>query len=123
MIVNYGYLAAMAANPAHLTLRLATSEPIELGDFVGAFTSLANEFERFMQSNYPNTRVEPQFYVKEVRRGSFEADIITNAVAATITHMDQILILEDFIKRWGTRLARISHTAWAFNKNKDRLPG
>ena len=40
-----GYSKLMNDQPAHLTLKLDTSEPVEIGDFVGAFTSLANEFE------------------------------------------------------------------------------
>jgi hypothetical protein len=107
MIDHKGYLEAMAENPAHLTLKLDTSEPVELSDFVGAFTSLANEFEGFVESAYPGTKLDTRIYVREVRSGCIEADLITGfgqlAVAA-ITHMDQIIVLEDFIRRWGMRV-------------------
>lgn len=108
MINHKGYWEHMAENPAHLTLKLDTSEPVELGDFVGAFTSLANEFERYVESAYPGMKTDPRIYVREVRSGCIEADLITGVgtmLATTITHMDQILILEDFIRRWGVRFS------------------
>jgi hypothetical protein len=93
----------MGENGAFLTLTLDGEQPIELGNFVGAFTSLANEFERYVHQEYPDTRADPRMYVREVRRGSIEADMITGIAITAINHMDQILILEDFVRRWGVR--------------------
>lgn len=90
-----------------MRLKLDTAEPIELGDFVGAFTSLANEFERFVAETYPDAKTDPRMFVREVRSGCVEADMITGlttAAATVINHMDQILILEDFVRRWGRRM-------------------
>jgi len=104
------YSALMGEQPAHLTLKLDTAEPIELGDFVGAFTSIANEFERYVADTYPGAKADPTVYVKEVRSGCIEADIVTGlaiAAATTLQHMDQIMILEDFVKRWGSRLTAL----------------
>lgn len=106
MIDRKGYYSLMGEQPAHLILKLDTAEPVEIGDFVGAFTSLANEFERYIEQTYPGAHAEPRFYVREVRNGCIEADLITSIsgiVSAAITHMDQILILEDFVRRWGVR--------------------
>lgn len=97
----------MGETSAHLTLKLDTAEPVELGDFVGAFTSLSSEFERFILMRYPGAKVDPQIFVKEVRAGCIEADIISGMVMLAghaVQHMDQVLILEDFVKRWGKRL-------------------
>lgn len=107
LVVRRSYSQLMGEQSAHLTLKLDTAEPIELGDFVGAFTSLANEFERFVGAKYPGIKVDPQIYVKEVRSGCVEADMVTGLVflaGSAIQHMDQILILEDFVKRWGSRM-------------------
>lgn len=101
------YSQLMGEQSAHLTLKLDTAEPVELGDFVGAFTSLANEFERFIATKYPGAKVDPQIYVKEVRSGCIEADMVTGLVMLaghTIQYMDQVLIVEDFVKRWGSRM-------------------
>ncbi len=40
------YSALMGEQSAFLTLKIDTEQPVELRDFVGAFTSLGNEFER-----------------------------------------------------------------------------
>jgi hypothetical protein len=105
-MIDKGYFQLMSEHPAHLTLKLDTSEPVEIGDFVGAFTSLANEFERYVETTYPGAKADTRFYVKEVRNGCIEADLVTgihNLVTAAITHMDQILILEEFVRRWGVQ--------------------
>lgn len=97
------YSDLMGEQQAFLTLKIDTREPVEIGDFVGAFTSLANEFERFVHAEYPDAKAEPRMYVREVRYGCIEADMITGIAVAAVMHMDQILILEDFVRRWGER--------------------
>jgi hypothetical protein len=108
------YSALMGEHPAHLTLKLDTDEPIELGNFVGAFTSVANEFERYVSDSYPGSKADPRMYVREVRHGCVEADIVTGiqnamtvGVVAALSYADHIMILEDFIKRWGGRLTAL----------------
>lgn len=106
--VSYSQL--MGEQSAHLTLKLDTAEPVELGDFVGAFTSLANEFERYVAETYPGAKADPRIFIREVRSGCIEADMITGlyvAAAWAVAHMDQILILEDFVKRWGGRMTAL----------------
>lgn len=104
------YSQIMGEQAGHLTLKLDTAEPIELGDFVGAFTSIANEFERHVLDTYPGVKADPRIYIREIRSGCVEADMITGVTAAAgivITHLDQILILEDFVKRWGRRMTAL----------------
>ncbi|MGO7412908.1 hypothetical protein ACC810_15985 [Rhizobium ruizarguesonis] len=102
------YSQLMSEQKALLTLKLDTDEPVELRDFVGAFTSLANEFERFVDREYPNAHSDPSMFVREVRRGSIEADILTGltvyALPTAAAMVDQVMILEDFVRRWGFRL-------------------
>lgn len=99
------YSQLMGEQSAVLTLKIDTEEPVELGDFVGAFTSIANEFERFVSEEHPRSKSDPKMFVREVRYGCIEADIISGLAVAAVTHMDQILILEDFVKRWGRRFS------------------
>jgi hypothetical protein len=106
------YAQLMGEQKAFLTLKLDTDQPVEIGDFVGAFTALANEFERFVDDELPNAKSDPKMFVKEVRRGSIEADILTGVTIAA-THMDQILVLEDFIKRWGDRFCALLNGSYA----------
>jgi hypothetical protein len=67
---RYTYAEAMARGEPFLSLKLDTKEPMELGAFVGAFTSLANEFERYIKKSYPDLSGEADLYVREVRPGS-----------------------------------------------------
>jgi hypothetical protein len=75
MIDRNGYWHLMEAFPAHLTLKLDTAEPIEIADFVGAFTSIANEFERYVEQSRPDLKADTRIYIKEVRSGCIEADM------------------------------------------------
>lgn len=110
-MIEKSYSQLMVEQSALLTLKIDTDEPVELRDFVGAFTSLANEFERYVDTNYDNIKTDPKMYVREVRSGCIEADLFTGLgliAAAAVTHMDQILILEDFVKRWGLRFTYLA---------------
>lgn len=100
------YSQLMGEQKAHLTLKLDTNEPIELADFVGSFTAIGNEFERFVKDRFPDHKTDVQFFVKEVRSGCVEADLLAglSAVAGVVGVMDQILILEQFVRLWATRL-------------------
>ncbi|MEW9805291.1 hypothetical protein ABUE31_04730 [Mesorhizobium sp. ZMM04-5] len=104
------YSQVMGEQSGILTLKLDTAEPIELGDFVGAFTSIANEFERYVADTYPGAKADPRIYLREVRSGCVEADMITGltiAAGVVINNMDQILILEEFVRRWGRRMTAL----------------
>ena len=103
------YLHFMADQKSFLTLKIDTDEPVELADFVGSFTSIGNEFERFIAERYPDHRTSVQFFVREVRTGCIEADLFggLSVLAGVVTQLDQMLILEDFVKRWGSRFTAI----------------
>ena len=103
------YAQLMSEQPPHLTLRIETKEPIELGAFVGAFTSIASEYERHIKQTNPDLIGQAEIYVKEVRAGSIEA-ILLPAIATAmpfIVELDKVLILEDFVRRWGGRIGAL----------------
>ncbi|MGI9364515.1 MAG: hypothetical protein ACR2O8_04980 [Rhizobiaceae bacterium] len=116
-MTNKTYSGFMREEKAHLTLKIDTEQPVELRDFVGSFTSLANEFERFIKASYPDAKSNPKMFVREVRYGCIEADMIAGFAAVAMTQMDQILILEDFVKRWGTRFLSLRNA----NAKEDEL--
>lgn len=97
------YSDLMGEQQAFLTLKIDTHEPVEIGDFVGAFTSLANEFERFVRSEHPDVKVEPRMFVREVRYGCIEADMITGVAVTLANGAAHVMLLEDFVRRWGAR--------------------
>ena len=101
------YTKRMADAPAFLALKLDTAEPIELRDFLGAFASIGNQVERFIAERQPGVKVDTQTYVREVRNGCVEADLIVGVAFAGMLAMDHALILEEFVNRWGARISAL----------------
>ncbi len=92
----------------HIVLNIETKRPIELGDFVSAFSSIASQYEKFVRSDYPDLSGDAKIYVREVRAGSIEADLIPWAVqglSAVVNVIEQIQIVEKFVRTYGTMLS------------------
>jgi hypothetical protein len=108
---NFGarsYDAIMAGEPPHIELHVDTKQPIELGDFVAGFTSISGQYDKFIRANFPDLEGESRIFIREVRAGSIEADLIPWAVkglSAVINVMDQVLIVEQFVRTYGERLS------------------
>src|SRR5947209_1319467 len=91
----------------HILLNIETKRPIELGDFVSAFSSIASQYEKFVRSEYPELAGDAKIYVREVRAGSIEADLIPWAVqglSSVVNVIEQILIVEKFVRTYGDML-------------------
>jgi hypothetical protein len=85
---------------AHIVLNIKTKNPIELNDFVSAFTSIASQYEKFLRENYPDLSGHADMFVREVRAGSIEADIIPWALqglSAVVNVIEQIQIVDKFV--------------------------
>ena len=92
-----------------ISVRICTRDPIALADFVGTFTALGNEYERYIKAHHPDLVPTASVYVRQVKKGSIIAELVGWAMATApiaINYMDQALIVEDFIKRHGNRLSR-----------------
>jgi hypothetical protein len=92
---------------AHIVLNIQTKDPIELSDFVSAFTSIASQYEKFIRSNYPDLSGDANIFVREVRAGSIEADLIPWALqglSSVINVIEQIQIIDKFVRTYGGRL-------------------
>ncbi|MGB8587547.1 MAG: hypothetical protein WCD87_18100, partial [Pseudolabrys sp.] len=98
-------LTLMVAGKPHIVLTLDTKEPIELGAFVGAFTSLGNEYDRFIKQAEPDLAGEADLFVHKVRSGSIIVDLIPwlSLVAPFIDDMEKALIIEKFVHVWKER--------------------
>lgn len=103
------YAEAMDAGDAHIVLTLETSQPIEIGAFVGAFTSLAAEYERFISERSPDLSGKAEIFVREVRAGSIVADLVPliAGVVPLVADMNMVLIVENFVVRWGARFSAL----------------
>jgi hypothetical protein len=99
------YAACMAGVSAHIEVEIDVEEPIELGDFVTAFTSIANQYRRYMKTAHPDLKDDAIVFVRKIRPGSIIADLIPSA-ASLIGLMDQVLITEQFIRAYGGRLSQ-----------------
>lgn len=97
-----------------IRLKLDVDQAIELGEFVGAFTALASEYDRFIRAERPGERPDATLFVKEVRAGCIEADLITwgmiglGSVAGVYTAAVGIAAgfntLDEFVERLGNRI-------------------
>ena len=91
---------------AHIVLTLDTERPIEIDDFVAAFTSIAGQYRKFVRANYPDIMSETDIYVSEVRPGSIVADLIawaTSTLAPVGDHLQKQAV-EQFVKYMGSRI-------------------
>ena len=100
------YGAAMREGVPYIQLKLDVPDAIELSAFVGAFTSAANEFDRFMRSHRPDVAPDAKLYVGEVRQGSIIAHLVPfmSLLPETVNAMSSILTIEEFVKVYGQRL-------------------
>ncbi|WP_225770561.1 hypothetical protein [Inquilinus sp. Marseille-Q2685] len=101
--------------PAHIVLTIDVEQPVEVSDFVALFTSLSDQFTQFIASKHPKLSGSSDMYIREVRKGSIEADLIPWALAI-ISNMDRILIVEEFVRTYASRLK-------VFFKEGGRLEG
>ncbi|RWL45375.1 MAG: hypothetical protein EOR60_15230 [Mesorhizobium sp.] len=96
----------MGEQPAHLILTLDTKSPIELGDFVKSFTSIAVEYERYVREVAPDQTAEAQMFVGQVTAGSIIAELIP-AIAPFAGEIDKALLLAEFVKKYRDRFAAL----------------
>jgi hypothetical protein len=99
----------MGDGQTHIIVTLDTKEPIEIGDFVTAFTSVASQYNKFMTDSHPEIGGDARVYVKEVRSGSIIADLIPVLTAfgvagSTLVAIQQADAIVEFVKKYGGKL-------------------
>lgn len=114
--MNYSYSDFMSGENPYLIMNIDTKNPIELSEFVGGFTSLSRQYERFLKVERPDLSKEAQIYVREVRAGSIEVDLLPWLMGAggtaigtgvwVLDKMDKIQILEKFINDYKVKFNR-----------------
>lgn len=112
------YASVMDGGTSHILVKLDTRDPIEVGDFVAAFTSVARQYEQYMREARPDLAAEARVYVREVRAGCIEAELVPLLVAGfahVMSAMDKITIVDGFARFYSARIAPY------FNKG-GRLP-
>jgi hypothetical protein len=95
----------MEEGGASVVVTLDLAAPVELADFLSTFAGLGAQFERFIRRERPDLEGEVKIYVKEVRKGSIEAELIPLAYNTMITVMDHAQIVSHFGRAMAARLA------------------
>jgi len=114
---KFTYKEAMGETGAHIRLKLDTDEPIALSDFVGSFVGLGNQFEKYVGRERPELRASSEFFVKEVRAGCVEADLVvligaagtmgsSGLFSAAVDAIDKAQILTQFVGDVQNRLSK-----------------
>jgi hypothetical protein len=104
-------LTFMAAAAAHIIVKIKVECPIDLGDFISAFTSVASQYDKFIRERHPELSPEARIFVSEVRRGSIVADLIPflthdllGGIVSVIEPLKQIAVTHEFIRHYGSKL-------------------
>jgi len=103
----------MEGDGAHIRLKLDTDEPVALSDFVANFVGIGNQFERFVARERPDLKADSEIYIKEVRSGCIEADLVAwiasggtlGTAAWAIDKIDKIQILSKFVDDVKARIS------------------
>lgn len=104
------YKWVMDSGAPYIRLKLDTDEPIEMGEFVGAFTSIASQYDRYIRATRPDADPEATLFIKEIKQGCIEAELIpwvagtAVAVGGTITFAAAANTLGEFVERYGKLL-------------------
>lgn len=93
------YGQAMERGHPYIRLKLEVPDAIELGAFVGAFTAIASEYDRFVRAENNNRPSDATLYVSEVRKGSIIADLLPDAgmFSDLAVFAGQAVDLEEFL--------------------------
>jgi hypothetical protein len=104
------YDEIMGATRAYIRVKLDTSNPIEIGDFVSEFTSIASQYEKFVKDSYPDLVPEAHIFVKQVKRGSIIIDLIPFLPlfggAEVAAHLEHINAVTEFIKTYREKIKK-----------------
>ena len=106
----------MDMSDVSIVFTLELEKPVEIGDFVSAFSGLGAQFEKFIRDTHPDLDGEVKVYVKEVRKRSIEAQLIPLAYNTIISAMDHSMIATEFVRSIASRFDHFRHRG-------GRLPG
>jgi len=110
------YKDTMGDDGAHIRLNIDTREPIALSDFVANFVGIGNQFDKFVARELPELKGDSEIYIKEVRSGSIEADLVWwiagggvgagGAALWAIDAIDKAQILTKFVDDLKSKISR-----------------
>lgn len=103
------YEALMEDGQANIVVTLDTKGPIEIGDFVSAFTSIANQYQKFVRERYPDMSGDARIFVSEVSSGSVIANLVPVLSAFGLSAYSAALLMQadavtDFVLKYGEKI-------------------
>lgn len=116
------YACAMERGDPFIRLKLNIEDPVEIGDFVSAFLAISAQYERFVQKEQPKAAGGARLFVREVRVGCIEADLVPlvtlgKLFAGGLAVMTAGVVVHEFVERWGGTLQKLGR------KKGERLEG
>lgn len=95
-----------------IRLKLDIDEPVEIGDFVAAFLAISTQYDRYLSSTQPKASGGAKLFVREVRVGCIEADLVPwlvggGLLTTAIAGMAAANTVHDFVEKWGGTLKRL----------------
>jgi hypothetical protein len=106
------YDGFMAAGAPYILVRLQTRNPIEIGDFVATFASVASQYDKFIRQAHPDLSPQAQLFVRQVKAGSIIVELLPFLPYALfgadqiVTRLEQINAVNEFVKTYGEKLSR-----------------
>ncbi|MBO9589468.1 hypothetical protein [Devosia sp.] len=92
-----------------IELTIDLERPVELYDLMGMFVAIGHQFEQYLRDEHPNLVDETsKIYVRQIRAGSIIADLIP-FIPPLIENLDRVLIVDDFVRRYGGLILKLGH--------------
>lgn len=106
----------MESNPPFIRLKLDIDEPVEIADFVAAFLAVSAQYDRFIAGQTSSESGTAKLFVREVRVGCIEADLVPWLVGGglfttAIAGMAAANTVHDFVEKWGGTLKRLGRAS------------
>jgi hypothetical protein len=100
-----GYHQLMEEGKPFIELRICLKDPADLVSLVGAFAAVASQFESYLRREHPNLKGAARLFVQDIRQGSIIVELIP-VIQPLIANMDTALIVDGFVRRFGTQLKK-----------------
>jgi hypothetical protein len=87
---------------AKLTIKIENKKPVELTDFTDSFSSLANQYYKFLSENEAfSLKPETKLYIKEIKSGSIITELsdLVPLVIPFVEHSNSVIEFTGFLKK------------------------
>ena len=87
---------------AKLTIKIENKKPVELTDFTDSFSSLANQYYKFLYENEAfSLKTETKLYIKEIKSGSIITELsdLVPLVIPFVEHSNSVIEFTGFLKK------------------------